>query len=153
MDQFIPHQPYSICLLPWIQDSSTSTYVVWSPSRSVHGPTLFLLSIQDLVQLDGLLDCIHTCMPMTPRFVVSVKKVPQTIYSTMSLVVFGRRRLDVVQPTRVECIQVGSTMCASAYRQSQLHSDLLAAGSHLLTPLSSMHYLRIYIDADLTMRT
>jgi len=43
--------------------------------------------------------------------------------------------------------------CASARRQSQLLSDLLAVGSDLVSPVSCVRDLGIFIDADLTMRT
>ena len=43
--------------------------------------------------------------------------------------------------------------CASAHRQSQLPSDPLAVGSDLMSPVSCVRDLGIFIDADLTMRT
>jgi len=43
--------------------------------------------------------------------------------------------------------------CASAHRQSQLPSDSLAVGSDLLSPVSCVRDLGIYVDADLSMRT
>jgi len=43
--------------------------------------------------------------------------------------------------------------CASARRQSQLPSDPLAVGSDLVSPVSCVRDLGIFIDADLTMRT
>jgi len=43
--------------------------------------------------------------------------------------------------------------CASARRQSQLPSDPLAVGSDLVSPVSCVRDLGIFIDAELTMRT
>jgi len=43
--------------------------------------------------------------------------------------------------------------CTSARRQSQLPSDPLAVGSDLVSPVSCVRDLGIFVDADLTMRT
>jgi len=43
--------------------------------------------------------------------------------------------------------------CASARRQSQLPFDPLTVGSDLVSPVSCVRDLGIFIDADLTMRT
>ena len=61
-----------------------------------------------------------------------------------------RRRLDAVQPTsaeyRVSVVYVGR-------RQHQLPTDALVVGTDLLSPVSFMRDLGMYVDADLSVRT
>jgi len=61
-------------------------------------------------------------------------------------------RSNRLHPSKTHPSKTEVLWCASARRQSQLPSDSLAVGSDLLSPVSCVRDLGIYIDADLSMR-
>ena len=95
-------------------------------------------------------------MPTTHKSTARVDPVPPTICSIALLTAsLPWPVADWMRSNRLQ-LNTGKTeflWCTSAHHQHQLPTDQLAVGIDLLSPVSFLRDLGIYVDSDLWMRT